>query len=314
VSVRIKLAETAGEVREVMRVRHQVFVEEEGYLQDQGGMIVDFYDALPTTSNLVAVADGRVVGSTRITLDTEDAGMPSDQSFDFRAVVPEGARLASGSMLCVLRDARMVGRLVQGLMRMMFYRAYASGCTHICGPMNPKIRGFVEKIGMEAVGDAYTDAKGLPTLPMVGDLSRLSPEFQTFMERQDVAAWLDTFERAFFEHGDLIVEEDAHGDEAFLVVEGEAEALRPGQPVDQAEVVQRFSRGQVLGELALLTRRPRSATVRAVGATDAMVLRRSDFQRQLESNHELALALLHSMGDRFHDAVRRQRIPEEDDT
>jgi len=309
VSARVKVAESPGEVRDVMRIRHRVFVGEEGYLPDQGGMIVDFYDALPTTTNLVAVSGRRVVGSARITVDSE-AGMPADLSFDFRGVAPDGARLASGSMLCVGRESRIVGRLVQGLMRMMFYRAWAMGCTHVCGPMNPKIRAFVERIGMVAVGEPFVDAKGLPTLPMIADLSALAPAFQSFVERQDFSAWMDTFEREFYEDGDVIVREGDPGDEAFLLVEGRAAALRPGQPLETAEVVQTFARGDVFGELALLTQRPRSATVRAIGEADAMVLRRRDFVRQLEANHDLAMALLRSMGDRFHDAVRGQRREE----
>lgn len=304
-SVRVKLATRPGELRDLFRVRHEVFVEEEGYLEPQGGRIVDFYDALPTTSNLVAVVDGEVVGGFRITLDSE-AGMPSDGAFDFREVLPGHATLASGSMLCVKRDSRIVGRLVKGLFRMLFYRAHAIGCTHLCGPLNPRIRGLVEQIGMKAVADEFVDSKGLPTVPMVADLSHLSRDFDDFVKRQDVGLWLDTFERAFFEDGEAIVSEGEAGEDAFLIVEGGAEALAAGEPVATAAVVQGFQRGDVLGELALLTSRPRSTTVRAVGPTDAMVLSRADFQRQLESDPELAMSLLRSLGDRFHDAVRHR--------
>ena len=305
-SVRVKLATQPTECLDVLRVRHEVFVEEQGYMEPQGGTIVDVYDTFPTTSNLVAVIDGKVVGGSRITIDSA-AGMPSDAAFDFRAVLPQDARLASGSMLCVKQSGRTRGRLVQGLLRMKFYRAYAFGCTHLCGPMNPRIRSLVEHIGMVAVGEEFVDPKGLPTVPMVADLSRLSPDFQSFVQRQDVGAWLDTFERAFFEDGEVIVQEAEPGDESFLVVEGGAEALRPGVPVEEADVVQTFARGDVFGELALLTNRPRSATVRAVGTTDVMVLRRKDFQRQLEGDAQVAVALLRSMGQRFHDAVTLQR-------
>ncbi|MBX2799695.1 MAG: cyclic nucleotide-binding domain-containing protein [Myxococcales bacterium] len=312
-SVRVKLAVDPVELRDLMRVRHEVFVEEEGYMTpSDSGMIVDFFDAVSTTSNLIALVDGQVVGGSRITVDS-DAGLPSDAAFDFRTVLPEGARLASGSMMCVKQGSRRLGRLVQGLFRMMFYRAHASGCTHLCGPLNPKIRPFVERIGMVAVGDEFVDGKGLPTVPMVADLSKLSPSFQAFVQRQDVSVWLDTFERAFYEDGDVIIAEGERGDESFLLVEGTAEALRPGLPIAAADVVQTFARGDEFGELALLTDRPRSTTVRAVGKTDAMVLRRSDFHRQLEENTPITMKLLQSMGNRFHDAVSRQRPPEPTD-
>lgn len=303
VAVRIKLAAEPVELRDLMRVRHEVFVTQEGYLPPRDDMIFDFYDTLPTTSNLIAVVDGDVVGGSRITVDS-DAGMPPDGSFDFREVVPADARLASGGMLCVTQECREVRRLLGGLFKMMFYRAAVTGCTHLCGLLNPRIRSLVESIGMVAVGDEFVDRQGLPSVPMIADLGQLSPSLQSFIHRQDVAAWLDTFERAFFEDGELIVREGQAGDESFLVVEGAAEALAPGLPVDEAPVVQRFERGTEFGELALLTDRPRSTTVRAVGLTDVMVLRRADFRRQLQTDHELALELLQSMGNRFHDAVR----------
>lgn len=306
-SVHVKLATDPVELRDLMRVRHSVFVEEEGYMAHDGDMIVDFYDSLPTTSNLIAVVDGEVAGGSRITFDS-GAGLPSDGAFDFRTVLPSDVRLASGSMMCVAQAHRRSGRLVQGLFRMMFYRAYAAGCTHLCGPLNPRIRSTVERIGMRAVGDQFTDAKGLPTVPMVADLHNLSPAFQSFMERQDVALWLDSFERAFFEDGEVIMEQGEPGGAAYLIVEGGAEALRPGRPPGNADVVQRFGRGEVFGELALLTDRPRSATVRAAGPTDAMVLRRDDFRRQLRADSTLAMALLQSMGNRFHDAVGNQAV------
>ncbi|MEM6931923.1 MAG: GNAT family N-acyltransferase, partial [Myxococcota bacterium] len=143
-SVRIKLAEAPLEVHDILRVRHDVFVEEEGYLPPQdAGLLVDHYDALPTTTNLVATVDGNVVGGMRLTLSS-DAGMPTDAVFDFTTVTPLDACLAAGGMLCVRREARMVDRLVTGLLQMIMYRAWASGCTHICGAMNPRIRTFVE--------------------------------------------------------------------------------------------------------------------------------------------------------------------------
>lgn len=37
-TVRVKLAETPTEIRDVARVRHQVYVEEDGYLPPRGGI------------------------------------------------------------------------------------------------------------------------------------------------------------------------------------------------------------------------------------------------------------------------------------
>ncbi|MEO0602782.1 MAG: cyclic nucleotide-binding domain-containing protein [Myxococcota bacterium] len=302
--IRVKLATTPDDLKSLTEVRHRVFVDEDGYLAPQGGRIVDFYDVLPTTSNVIALVNDEVVGGCRLTVDST-VGMPSDRFFDFRPHLPEGARPASGSMMCVLRSARMAPRLIQGILKMLFYRAYAAGCTHLVAPLNPRIRPILMRVGMKPVGEVFVDEKGLETLPMVADLADLSRGFNQFMQRQDVELWLDSFERAFFEDGEPILQEGTPGDEAFLLVGGRAEAVATDAS-GRVEVLQPFEIGDVFGELALLTERPRSATVRSIGATDAMVLRRADFHRQLETVPHLATTLLRDVGDRFHEAIRNR--------
>ncbi|MBX2799711.1 MAG: cyclic nucleotide-binding domain-containing protein [Myxococcales bacterium] len=303
---RVKLAASPSEIRSLMEVRHTVFVEEEGYLPPQhGGAIADLFDALPTTANLVALTDGEVGGGLRITLDSP-AGMPADDFFDFRAVLDPGAEAASCSMLCMKRSARGA-RLLLGMMQMCIYWASVRQVSHLCAPMNPKACSLVEPIGFARVGEPFVDAKGLPTVPMVLDMAELSADFVRFNQRQDVGLWMDSFERAFFEPGQPIVEEGQAGDEAYLVVHGKAVALAAGAaPTDVRSSVQTFAPGDVFGELAVLTERPRSTTVVATEQTDAMVLHRHQFERQVATNPDLALALMRSIGDRFHDAVQRR--------
>ena len=303
--VRVKVASTPGEIRSLLETRHQVFVEEDRYLPPQGGTIVDLYDALPSTENLIAVADGEVCGGVRVTVDNE-AGMPADAFFDFRRLLPADARLASCSMLCLKRSTRGVGRLLVGMLRMCVYWSCARRLTHLCAPVNPKVAPLLRRIGLVPVGEEFVDPKGLPTLPMVLDLSNLSRDFADFVRRQDVGLWMDSFERAFFSAGDVIVRGGERGTEAYLLVDGAAEALEPGAEPG-GPVVQRFAPGQVFGELALLTERPRSTTVVASEAADVMVLNREQFERQIVSNPDLTLALMRSLGERFHDAVVNQR-------
>ncbi|MEM6928944.1 MAG: hypothetical protein AAF602_18540, partial [Myxococcota bacterium] len=67
--IRVKLATTPDDLKALMEVRHRVFVDEDGYLPPQGGKIVDFFDVLPTTSNVIALVNDEVVGGCRLTVD-----------------------------------------------------------------------------------------------------------------------------------------------------------------------------------------------------------------------------------------------------
>ncbi|MEO1231695.1 MAG: cyclic nucleotide-binding domain-containing protein [Myxococcota bacterium] len=310
-SIRVKVASSPAEIRALLEVRHRVFVDEEGYMPSQGGAIVDLFDALPTTRNLLAVSAGEVCGGLRVTLDSE-AGMPADRFFDYRAILPEGARPASASMLCLRKSVRGPRRLISGMLQMCVYWAHARGLTHLCCPINPRVAPLMKPIGLEPVGDEFVDAKGLPTLPMVLDMSNLGPRYADFVHRQDVGLWLDSFERAFFQAGEAIVREGEPGREAFLVVDGAAAALAAGTG-ENGPVVQGFAPGQVFGELALLTDLPRSTTVVATEPTDLMVISRDNFERQVSTNPDLALSMMSSIGERFYQAVTASGAPSEAD-
>ena len=73
------------------------------------------------------------------------------------------------------------------------------------------------------------------------------------------------------------------------------------------EVVFAFpARGEVLGELSAIDGEPRSATVTAVDAVDALVLTAADFRHALESSHELTLALLTNVARRLRHSNRHR--------
>ena len=73
--------------------------------------------------------------------------------------------------------------------------------------------------------------------------------------------------------------------------------------VDEAAgaVIRELGRGDTLGELALLTDSPRSASVRAARATDVIAIGRADFRDLLHACPVLSLALSRSLGDQLRD-------------
>jgi predicted acylesterase/phospholipase RssA/CRP-like cAMP-binding protein len=73
--------------------------------------------------------------------------------------------------------------------------------------------------------------------------------------------------------------------------------------VDEAAdaVIRELGRGDTLGELALLTDSPRSASVRAARASDLIAIGRTDFRELLHAWPGLSLALSRSLGDQLRD-------------
>jgi predicted acylesterase/phospholipase RssA len=89
------------------------------------------------------------------------------------------------------------------------------------------------------------------------------------------------------------------GDALYLIRAGRLEVLAEGD----GSVMRVLGRGAALGELALLSDEPRSASVRAARDSDLIAIDRADFTQLLEAEHEVSLALTRTLGDQLRDSV-----------
>jgi CRP-like cAMP-binding protein len=141
---------------------------------------------------------------------------------------------------------------------------------------------------LATVAKASKELEYLATVPLFSALSK--SELQQVVraaEELDVAA------------GAEIVTEGRVGREFFLILDGSA-VVRRG-----AEEVATLGPGQWFGELALLDREPRSATVQATSAMKLLVLGQAEFAGLLETIPGVAAKLLRGMAHRLRDADAR---------
>lgn len=181
----IKYAEATDEIDGIFRTRHKVYVEEEGYMAAQpGGRVYDRFDAYPTTVNIIAVDDSRVVGGVRFCAPSA-AGAPPDDFFDFAAYLPENARGGSGSMLCIERAYRRIPELAFSLMGMGLRWAREQGLSSIIGAANPDVQKFLVRFGFQPLAQAtYDEHKRLRFIPVILSMDELSAKILAFLEEQ----------------------------------------------------------------------------------------------------------------------------------
>lgn len=96
--------------------------------------------------------------------------------------------------------------------------------------------------------------------------------------------------------GRVLCEEGTIGREFFLIVDGQAEVRRNGRKIAT------LGAGQYFGELALLDRRPRSATVIAATEMELLVLGQRQFNGILDTVPALSRKLLAAMATRLREA------------
>ena len=99
--------------------------------------------------------------------------------------------------------------------------------------------------------------------------------------------------------GKVVVQEGTSGHEFFLILEGQATVRRNGRKVAT------LGPGQYFGELALLDRSPRNATVEADTAMTLIVLGQREFSGLLDEIPGLAHKILRSMAARLREADAR---------
>jgi CRP-like cAMP-binding protein len=93
--------------------------------------------------------------------------------------------------------------------------------------------------------------------------------------------------------GAELVSEGQPGTSAYVVLQGNCRVVRNGKAVGEIPA------GGVVGELSLLTRAPRNATVIADTALEVAILNRRDFLGLLESSPSISLKLLQSLAARL---------------
>jgi len=101
--------------------------------------------------------------------------------------------------------------------------------------------------------------------------------------------------------GDVVCHEGEPGHEFYVIADGEAAIERGGH------TLAKLSTGDYFGELALLDRGPRSATVRALTDLRLYVLHEQSFAAVLNEVPALAQKLLAAMASRLREAESHTR-------
>ena len=100
-----------------------------------------------------------------------------------------------------------------------------------------------------------------------------------------------------FPEGHVLTREGQRGREFFVLVEGTARVTKDGKPLANLHA------GDWLGEIAILTHAPRTASAETTSPVLALVLTDQALRRIVEATPRIALRILASVGQRLeHDA------------
>ncbi len=90
--------------------------------------------------------------------------------------------------------------------------------------------------------------------------------------------------------GEILFHAGDPGDALYIVEKGHVEVLA-GENDAESRAIARLGEGAAFGEMALISGGPRTATVRAVEATEVIEIAKGDFQHLISKDHQLAHAV-----------------------
>jgi CRP/FNR family transcriptional regulator len=106
-----------------------------------------------------------------------------------------------------------------------------------------------------------------------------------------------------FSDGTVIIREGEIGDVMFIIVSGEVRVI---SVKDNRELeLARRKAGDIVGEMAMISREPRSATIVASGNVRALCMDQKSFEALLLDRPEVSLAVIQVLSRRLQEVTRR---------
>lgn len=127
------------------------------------------------------------------------------------------------------------------------------------------------------------DQSGRPAPPKL-----VAPPLFAALAEADLRALLSVLESRTVPSGTVVIEEGTAGEEAFIVARGELEVRRSGDK-DTSMLLARLGNGALFGEMALLSRAPRAASVIACRPSIILVARKEALDKIAEHYPNVAL-------------------------
>jgi CRP-like cAMP-binding protein len=138
---------------------------------------------------------------------------------------------------------------------------------------------------LHAATRAYEETDGAE-VPLIAPLALFSA-----LPKEGLIALIDAFEMITVPAGHAVIEEGEEGAEAYIVARGALEVTRRASDDGRAIVLARLTSGALFGEMALLSRAPRAASVIATRPSILLVAKRDALEAIAAKRAEVGVEL-----------------------
>jgi CRP/FNR family cyclic AMP-dependent transcriptional regulator len=312
-SIRIKVATTAKELKDVYRLRYGVYVETEGKFEDhKGDLIMDYFDAVPNVACVIAYEGDTPVGTMRVNQDT-DIQLPADQVYDFSAYRAKAAEQAqseglpeplfvSAGMLAIAKPWRNRRDVFRALFKLSCDVGFSWKATHIIATVSIQSASIYRRLGFESMEEkVWYEEAGEHIVPMASDLARVYQwAFGALADKEDLLErFSGCFEYLIVGVDSPIFDEGALGEEAYLISRGTVNISQQKSATGKSFSLATLGTGDMFGEMSLIDAQPRSASATATRNTELIVLSREIFWQKAQLDSDYLKSLLRLLSQRI---------------
>lgn len=144
------------------------------------------------------------------------------------------------------------------------------------------------------------------------DINKLIQKIELFegLTEDEVEKIIGLCQQRRFKNGDLLAIEGEAGNDLFIVTQGSVE-ISLEKKKQSPQIIVNLGVGQIIGEMSLVDRGPRSATVRATqDPTIVQVIQHHDFQNLCEQNHRIGYIVMKNMAADLSFKLRHSHLSE----
>jgi NTE family protein len=232
--------------------------------------------AIATSLNAVARQIGAAFGvAVLIAIVGNPSSLQALHAFEHGWLFAAGC-FVFGSLACLALDVARSAPATDAESGEASFASAASGAEGVL-ELGDALPSLAQSEGQRADASPQTVAEFLGNAPVFAALSE--------QMREEVARLASSVS---IPRGQWLFRGGDPGDGIYLVRVGHLEVVDEGERI---ESINTLTRGAVLGELAVLTDSPRSASVRALRDSELLKISRADFESLLHSEPELARSL-----------------------
>ncbi|MDK2593483.1 N-acyl amino acid synthase FeeM domain-containing protein [Pseudoalteromonas obscura] len=322
-SIRVKVASTPVELNHVYQLRYQVYVEEYAYMQaNPQRIIMDMFDGMPDSYNIIAYDGETPVGTIRVVIDGA-LQLPADQMYDFNQYRSQlilqnheqnlpPPLLANSGMFAIDANWRNRRDLFRALFKLSCDIGEARGVTDIITTANIETLAIYKRMGLKALGaQVRHEHISVSMVPMHCTMQQITqwafggPRAHTKLTE----LFSESFEYLLVSAGTPIFNaSEENAEEAYLISSGAISIA-----MDRADQQQHFdlatlTAGELFGESCLFDEQGRTVNAAAIVNTDLLVLKKQDFWQKVNKDPSYMKTILKVMEQKLRDVGRRALI------